>query len=40
MISDQSVQIKWYWEWLAENGLKIGDDEGFFFVGRGGLSVL
>jgi len=24
MISDQSVQIKLYWEWLAEKGLKLG----------------
>jgi hypothetical protein len=33
MISDQSVQIKWYWEWLAENGLKMENEEGIFLLG-------
>jgi len=35
MISDQSVQIKWYWEWLAEDGLKMGNDEGIFLLDAG-----
>jgi hypothetical protein len=35
MFNDQSVWIKWYWGWLAENGLKTGNADEIYRQARG-----
>jgi hypothetical protein len=35
MFNDQSVWIKWYGGWLAENGLKTGNADEIYRQARG-----